>query len=215
MKEHTYLCFESALLLLFSCCVFCGSVSTTVKKEVTGSLLKISQRCMACGRKRTWHSQPFIANVPAGNLMMSAAILCAGALPSKTLRIFEFLNCSAISKPTFFRRQCKYLQPAIHMVWKTQQQSLLLQFRREKIPLVLARDGRSDSPGLSAKYGSYSFIKLTANKVVDFQLVQVNTINDIIKFAVYMYSNMRGCLPFRVMKLAVAIIWRRRVFAAG
>ena len=157
-------------------------MNTTVKKGVTGSLLKIRQRCMACGCKRTWDSQPFIANIPAGNLMMSAAILCAGALPSKALRIFEFLNCSAISKPTFFRHQHNFLQPAIHMVWRTQQQSLLSQFQQKKMPLVLGGDGRSDSPGHSAKYGSYSFIELTANKVVDFQLVQVNTINALIYF---------------------------------
>ena len=62
------------------------------------------------------------------------------------------------------------------MVWKTQEESLLPQFQQEKTPLVLAGDGRSDSPGHSAKYGSYS-IELTANKVVHFQLVQVNFIN--------------------------------------
>ena len=132
--------------------------------------------------------------------MMSAAILCTGTLPSKSLRIFEFLNCSAISKPTFFQHQHKYLQLAIHMVWKTQQESFLAKFQEEKTPLVLARDGRSDSPGHSAKYGSYSFIELTANKVVDFQLVQVTFIN-----CLYMYhiSN------FRVTRLVVATIWRR------
>ena len=38
---------------------------------------------------------------------------------------------------------------------------------------MLAGDGQSDSPGHSTKYGSYSILELTCNKIVDFKLVQV------------------------------------------
>ena len=149
-------------------------MDTILKQKVMGSSLQITQRCKRCSRKCTWDSQPWIGNIPAGNIMMSAAILCTGCLPSKSLRMFDFLNCSAISKRTYFRHQHKYLHSAVDMIWKTQQDTLLAQFKQEKTPLVLSGDGRSDSPGHCAKYGSYSFIELTANKVVDFQLVQVN-----------------------------------------
>lgn len=40
--------------------------------------------------------------------------------------------------------------------------------------LDLAGDGRSDSPGHSAKYGGYNIIEQRLNKVLDIQLVQVN-----------------------------------------
>ena len=59
------------------------------------------------------------------------------------------------------------------MVWKSQQEAFIAQFQQEKKGLILAGDGRSDSPGHSAKYGSYSLIELTTGKIVDFQLVQV------------------------------------------
>ena len=39
--------------------------------------------------------------------------------------------------------------------------------------LVLAGDGRCDSPGYSAKFGSYTLMEQQVNRVVDFQLVQV------------------------------------------
>ena len=39
--------------------------------------------------------------------------------------------------------------------------------------LILGGDGRSDNPGHSAKYGSYSMLKLNINKIVDIKLVQV------------------------------------------
>ena len=42
-----------------------------------------------------------------------------------------------------------------------------------KEALVLGGDGRADSPGHSAKYGSYSVIDLKQSKVVDIKLVQV------------------------------------------
>ena len=172
--ERIYLVFESALLLLFSCCLFCGSVQVALKKKVVGSFVQIIQLCQACNSRRTWESQPFIGNVPAGNLRISAAILCSGSLPAKSLRIFEFLNCYSISKTTFFRHQQMYLHPAIHMVWKADQERSLSTFLETNSPLLLSGDGRSDSPGHSAKYGSYSFLELSTGKVVDFQLVQVS-----------------------------------------
>ena len=40
-------------------------------------------------------------------------------------------------------------------------------------PLVIGGDGRADSPGHCAKYGSYSTIDLEEGTVNDIQLVQV------------------------------------------
>lgn len=171
-RQTVYLVFESALLLLFSSCIHCRS-STSVKKVVTGSLLRIIQTCSHCSRRRTWESQPYIGKIPAGNILTSAAILYSGALPSKALRMFQILNLATISRKTFFRHQGQYLQPAINSVWKHSQEVLLRSLKEKGNPLVLAGDGRSDSPGHSAKYGSYSILDLTCNKIVDFKLVQV------------------------------------------
>ena len=172
-RQTTYIVFESALLLLFTSCIYCASCSVTIKKVIIGSFLRVIQWCNKCKQKRLWESQPFIGNIPAGNILTSAAILNAGALPSKAIRVFEILNCSTISKKTFFRHQSIYLQPATCMVWEQHQQALLSILREKQTGLVVAGDGRADSPGHSAKYGSYSLLELTCNKVVDFKLVQV------------------------------------------
>ena len=58
-------------------------------------------------------------------------------------------------------------------VWETKQSALLAQCRAVGAPLTIGGDGRADSPGHSAKYGSYGIIDLTTNKVFDMQLVQV------------------------------------------
>ena len=95
------------------------------------------------------------------------------SLPSKALRIFQTLNCATISLSTFFRLQSSYLQSAISTVWIRHQQMLLSSFNPDNMKLQVGGDGRADSPGHSAKYGTYSLMELTCNRVIDFQLVQV------------------------------------------
>ena len=121
-----------------------------------------------------------IGNIPAGNISLSSAILFAGALPTKSLRIFNILHCCCISPATFFRHQRQYLQPTISAIWISEQLPLLSKLRDEKTKLSLAGDGRADSPGHSAKYGSYSVIEMSYNKVLDYKLVQVCPHNFII-----------------------------------
>ena len=199
-KQTTYIVFESALLLLFSACIYCGKVTTKVKKFVNGSFLRVTQWCNRCKRKRVWESQPFIGDVPAGNLLTSAAILYAGALPAKALRVFSTLNCATISYSTFFRHQSTYLIPAVNRVYQCHQRALLNSLK-DIGGLVVAGDGRADSPGHSAKYGTYSVIELTINKVVDFQLVQVYSIIVDLHFAhaiiIMCFKTMWLFIPFQ------------------
>lgn len=59
----------------------------------------------------------------------------------------------------------------ILQVWSQEHAALLDQAKNR--PLKLAGDGRADSPGFSAKYGTYSVLDLDTNKIVHFELVQV------------------------------------------
>ena len=111
-----YIVFESALFSLFTICRNCLSKSVEVKKMVNGSLLSVTQSCSRCHYSWVWDSQPMIGNIPAGNISLSAAILFAGALPTKALRIFNMLHCCCISPATFFRHQRQYLQPTISAI---------------------------------------------------------------------------------------------------
>ena len=169
----SYLMFESALLLLFAVCRFCSNRTSEVKKKVLDSFLRVTQYCSHCKRKWVWDSQTFIGNIPAGNIFTSAAILFAGALPAQSLRLFKILNCVTITTKTFFRHQRQFLQPAIISTWERHQLSLLESMRHQNKKLALSGDGRADSPGHSAKYGSYTVIEMSCNKVMDFKLVQV------------------------------------------
>ena len=82
-SQTTYLIFESTLLMLFVTCRFCARASTNVKKAITGSFLRITHFCAACTQTWCWESQPYVGNIPAGNLYTSAAILYTGVFPAK------------------------------------------------------------------------------------------------------------------------------------
>ena len=106
-KQLTFLVFESALMLLFATCVACSSAFVSIKRHVVGSFLNIEQICSQCNNTFFWKSQPYIRNIPAGNLLTSAAILYSGFLPAKALRVFKTLHCATINSKTFFRHQKK------------------------------------------------------------------------------------------------------------
>lgn len=161
-------------MTLFLSCMFCGA-TTTIKKVISGSFLQIIQTCSSCNKKQTWESQPFIGSIPLGNILMSASILFSRSLPSKALKPFEFLSLSSITRKTFFRHQTQYLQQAVLSTWKHNQEMLFSELRERQSPIVVAGDGQADSPGHSAKYGSYSFLELNCNKIIDMKLVQVGS----------------------------------------
>jgi solute carrier family 8 (sodium/calcium exchanger) len=58
-------------------------------------------------------------------------------------------------------------------MWKEQQSDMISVLQAFDEPLQLGGDGRSDSPGHSAKFGSYTLMDLGHNVVLDIELVQV------------------------------------------
>lgn len=131
------------------------------------------QHCSFRSTKFTWDSQPFINNQPAGSITLSASILFAGALLSKVLHVLKLFGCATFCDRTFFLHQKEYLQPCISAVWAKHQAELFKQLHQEKKALIVGGDSRADSPGHSAKFGSYTVMELKKEVVLDVQLVQV------------------------------------------
>ena len=76
-------------------------------------------------------------------LLMSAAISYSGLIPAKDLRLFWTLKCLSISRKTFFRHQCHYLQPAVNCVWSQQQNTLLQGMKTQKKKTSIRRRWQS------------------------------------------------------------------------
>ncbi|CAM4327192.1 unnamed protein product [Leuciscus chuanchicus] len=173
-KTATYIVYENCLLQLFEQCPVCQRV-TNVQKKVFGTFLSVEQRCPHCDFFRKWSSQPIIQSTPAGNLQLSVALYANGASFFKVKRIFQAMKLKMIHYTTFRVHARRYIQPAIVHSWKTAQDGMMQQLRQQK-NIVLGGDMRADSPGHSAKFGSYSVMDLRNNTIIDLQLVQSNEV---------------------------------------
>ena len=103
--------------------------------------------------------------------------------------MLKHVNMVSIKERTFYDHQKKFLEPAIISVWKEQQVALLGNCT-SKGPIIIGGNGRADSPGHSAKYGSYGIIDLETNKVIHIELVQVRIITLPCKLIIIMCINM-------------------------
>jgi hypothetical protein len=173
--EKQFLVSETALHTLLNKCRLCDNTSNVVLTHQLGTMCTFLATCTS-NSKHTfqWQSQSLLSGMPTGNLRCASMILFAGASPSKTLTMFKHMNMPMFSSRTYFQIQSCYLVPATMSVWKTQQDIELAAVRG--IDLVLGGDARCDSPGHSAKYGTYTLMDIKNTKVLECQLVQVSTI---------------------------------------
>ena len=169
-NQKTYLVFESCLMSLFAFCSVCLKPLIKIQKSLSGSMLRVEADCIE-GHKNIWFSQPMHNRMPWGNFSIAAACLFSGSQSSKVMTFLRHLNMAQISSSTYNAIQRAYLIPSINAVWEDSQRKYF-DFIRGK-NLVLGGDARMDSPGHSAKYGSYTLMDLERNKIIDTQLIQV------------------------------------------
>ncbi|KAJ4946744.1 hypothetical protein JOQ06_008790 [Pogonophryne albipinna] len=152
-SDAKYIVFESCLGQLFEKCPVCKT-DCDVQKRKNGTFVAFTQRCPNCSYFRQWESQPIIGSTPICRAMQ--------------LEIFQY--------ETFRRHARHYLEPAIIHKWKTDQLKIFQQLHHQGGKVTVAGDMRADSPGHSAKFGSYTLMHLGSNTIVDFQLVQSNEV---------------------------------------
>lgn len=173
VKEENYIVFKSRLLPLFHVCPVCGQSCVADVKYTQGTLMCIQQNCIRCKYTSTWSSQPKVNKTPAGNLLLSGAILASGLSYVKTLRMLQCLNVATISDSTFLNHWQTSIQPSVYNLWKKEQREVVEAAKQRGGGLSLAGDGRVDSPGHCGKFGSYTVIDMEANKIINRELVQV------------------------------------------
>ncbi len=156
-------------------CFRCKEDKPTVTMTTTGTMVTVRQNCAKYSDSSfVWRSQPLVFDKqPAGNILLSFAILMAGATINKTLLVFRHMGLSVINARTFFRHQRNQLFPVVLTHWQGYQKGFLDQLKNVG-NVVWSGDGRFDSMGHSAKYGVYSMFNCNLMKILHFELVQVN-----------------------------------------
>ena len=101
-KEPKYIVFHNQLLLLLSTCLACFLKDVAVNYAKCGSMLTAYIKCLCCKSFREWKSQPEIAGIPMGNILLSGATLYSGSLPRKFLGGVKSINLACIAERHFF-----------------------------------------------------------------------------------------------------------------
>jgi len=164
------------LLQLFTLfCFKCKESGPTAAMKANGTMVTVTQTCSRCLGSFVWKSQPppVVGKYPIGNVMLSFAILMAGASINKVMLVFRHLGLQVHSARTYFRHQKSFLFPVILHHWDSYRADLIAKIKQMK-DVAWTGDGRFDSVGHSAKYGVYSMFCTTIMKIVHFELVQVS-----------------------------------------
>lgn len=171
ISEPKFIVFWSRLLTLFTFCRYCFQSCVVDKVLLKGSAVIIKTLCTN-GHEYTWTSQPEINGYFSGNIFLSAAILYSGNTYARISQCFKMINVILFSSSNFYKVQKKFLFPAINKFYKATRSDLLKTCIASN-DNHFSGDGRCDSPGYSAKYGTYSLMDTKANKIVDFYIVHV------------------------------------------
>ena len=108
--EPKFIVFMTQLLALFNFCPSCKADNLLVEVFENGTMAEVMTTCtypMCKKRTNKWYSQPRMieTKIPAGNFLLSFAILVAGASASKVLQVFQHMGMKCISLTTYFKHQ--------------------------------------------------------------------------------------------------------------
>uniref|UniRef100_A0A8C5AWF6 THAP-type domain-containing protein n=1 Tax=Gadus morhua TaxID=8049 RepID=A0A8C5AWF6_GADMO len=150
-SEKKWIVNESKLMQLFTTCQQCGVLIEEEDKKVTtsGTRIHIKWSCMK------GHS---------------------GSTFTEIFDWAELLNLQIPKKTTFYSLQSTYLIPVIEYAYRDHHEEMMSNLQLQTVGggISICGDGRSDSPGFSAKYTTYSFMSNATQEIIMVDLVQVN-----------------------------------------
>ncbi|KAM8977596.1 LOW QUALITY PROTEIN: uncharacterized protein RCH25_047219 [Pelodytes ibericus] len=174
VKGRKCIVFESCLdkLLCLVKCPHpnCPSPVGEIKKNILGSLLSVSGKCVSGHSLVIWESQPIYEKIPVGNLILSSAILLSGSNFKKVAEMLTLCGIENISQTTYYRHLRRFLFPAIDLNWKAEENRLRLELRHKA--LCVAGDAQFHRPGHGEKYFTYAFMDVLTDKIIGFKILQ-------------------------------------------
>lgn len=171
-NQAKFIVFEDNLKQLLKHCYLCGGKVHHFQLHENGSQLRVAFTCQNNCHAQ-WVSQPKEGGIAAGNLLVSTAIVVTGLTYQRLAEFSELLQLRIPSRASFYRVQASHIFPAINQVYTTQKEALISTFGENA--LHLSGDGRCDSPGFSAKYGTYTVMEVNSGVILCFAQNQVMT----------------------------------------
>ena len=167
--------FESELYKLFKNCQHCSSPVNSTTQQCLESMVTITTNRIN-GHIVLWESQLSINGTAAGNLLIPAAILYSGNTYKHTADFARHLNLQFVSPSHYYKIQKTILFPVVQQTWIKSQATIVKQMKQTS-SVDVCGDGRCDSPGHSAKYGTYTLMDEKTNLIIELSVVQVTEVS--------------------------------------
>ena len=161
-----FITFFSSLLVLLKYCLV-GQLTATIQKVYKrGTALCVELLCEA-----GHDSQPEANGKYLGNIITAASVVFSGGAFDQFKSIANILKLQLISSSTFYELQRKCVYPSIIKVYKDYRNKIIENCKESHF-IEISGDGRCDSPGHSAKYGTV--MDQETSKIIHFHVVTVN-----------------------------------------
>ena len=177
VMSSSFIVYWSCLLSLLRFCFTCYQPTKVKKIVVKGTLLIVNLICPA-NHSHQWLSQPMVRCQPSGNLLLSSSILISGNTYQRIKELMDIAKIKFFGKVTYYRIQKKYLFPAIHKVYCTHREIRYGMYLEDNENLDMVGDGRCDSPGYNAEYGTYTLMNSKNNDIIDCHIVHVGQVTN-------------------------------------
>jgi hypothetical protein len=176
-KDKKYIVFDEMLdKLLFSVkCPFCSGSVSHVKKSYVGSMVRATIICTSGHEAMKWASQPSIGKAPVGNILGAASILFSGNTYNHISHFANLFGLQFFGKTMYYDIQKSVLVPAVNTCYLQHMEDLHKLYKGKSV--CVSGDGRCDSPGYNAKYGSYTLMNSTTHEILAMALVQVSEVS--------------------------------------
>lgn len=173
-----FVVFLTNLMELFNLCHHHGCGKPLVQEpelRVSGFALTVATICTE-GHHYRWESQQRIGDLYAGNLLIPSAVFIMGGSFTTFLEICKLVRLACLSIRECNNIQRCFLIPEVKLMWSNHLKSVLGAIGNK--PLQLSGDGRCDSPGHCATYGTYTLLDSTSHLIVAQKTVRVTDVKN-------------------------------------
>jgi len=156
-----------------------------------------------------FHSTSKNAKISDTNLLMASGTVLSGNSYAKIAKFFRFMRVAFICQSSFYDYQRHFICPAVNKFYMQEQvcakvyYSMMIECdpnieQYKNTGLVLAGDGRCDSPGKIAKFCTYSVMVSDTNHILHFENADKREVA--LRSPNMEREGMRHCLEFLLAK---------------
>ncbi|XP_034094542.1 coiled-coil domain-containing protein 73-like [Gymnodraco acuticeps] len=172
VSDKKYLVSHAQLMKLFCVCNFAGCGKCVISRpycSAKGFGLTVKTDCID-DHEFVWTSQPLLNGTMSCNLLVPAAIFLTGNAYGPFSEICQCLGLESLSTRHCYNIQRVYVLPEVTSVWNLHNEAVMAATGDQVV--TMSGDGRCDSPGHCATFGTYTMLDINSRLIIAQQTVK-------------------------------------------